>query len=130
MAFSRGLLALVGVLFIGFGGWGLIDPVAVAAMTGVKLPTPVALADGRAIYGGLTLGMGVFFLFAATRADLVRAGLWSTLLMVGGAGAGRAVGGVVDGAGAGVLPPLFFEALIAAFALIALVLLSDRRPSS
>jgi hypothetical protein len=121
MAFSRGLLALVGVIFVGFGVWGLIDPVAVCAMTGVQLPTPAALADGRAVYGGLTAGMGAFFVMAAVRASLLPAGLWSALIMVGGAGLGRALGAVVDGAGTAVVPPMLAELLIATLALIALV---------
>jgi hypothetical protein len=130
MVFSRGFLALVGIVFVAFGVWGLIDPVAVCALSDVKLPTATALADGRAVYGGLTLGMGVFFLLAAARANLVRAGLWSAVLMVGGAGMGRVLGAVMDGAGRAIVPPMVAELLIALLAFIALWRIPDRRPGS
>jgi hypothetical protein len=119
--FSQILLLAIGVIFVPFGIWALAQPTAVAGMTEVELPSPAALADGRAVYGGLTLGLGVFFLLAARSTQLTRAGLWVALLSLGGAATGRLLGVVLDGAsGRSVIPPLAFELLWSVLAATAL----------
>jgi len=119
--FPRWILLGIGVIFVPFGMWALAQPVAVAGMTEVQLPTPAALADGRAVYGGLTLGLGAFFLLAALRRSMVRAGLWAAFLSIGAAGFGRALGVVLDGArGPAVFPTLGFEIVLAALTAFAL----------
>jgi hypothetical protein len=119
--FGRVVLAAVAIIFIPFGVWALVDPVAVAGLTQVQLPTPTALADGRAVYGGLTLGLGAFFGLCASRRELVRPGLWAILLTVAGAFLGRLTGVIADGAGtAETYRPLFWEFVFAALAAVSL----------
>src|SRR5262245_15795455 len=96
---GRVMLGVVAVIFIPFGVWALVDPVTVAGWTQVGLPTPTALADGRAVYGGLTLGLGVFFALCARRPEFVQAGLWAVVLTLAGPMSGRLIGVAVDGAG-------------------------------
>jgi Domain of unknown function (DUF4345) len=123
----RGLLLLLGVVFVPFGVWGIVHPVAATALTDVQLPTATALADGRAIYGGVTLGLGAFFLLAAAMPSMARAGLWVAFLTLGGAGSARALGVVLDGAGGPIIyPTLAFELGLAA--LSALTLIRSTRP--
>ena len=123
MKFGRVVLAVVAIIFVPFGVWGLIDPVAVAGLTQVQLPTPTALADGRAVYGGLTLGLGAFFALCAVRQELVRPGLWAVLLTVAGPFLGRLAGVVADGAGTAET----YRTLISEFAIAALAVVSLAR---
>ena len=128
MKFERAVLGIVGVLFIPLGLWAFVNPVAVAAMTEVSLPTPTALADARAVYGGLTLGLGIYFVVCALRPEHVRSGLWALLLTIGGAFLGRLAGVAADGAGnPETLRTLGLELGIAALAAVALVRV--RQPS-
>jgi len=120
MMFRRAFLGIVGLVFVAFGAWAFVDPVAVAGLTEVSLPTPTALADGRAVYGGLTLGLGVFFVLC-TRPALVPGGLWAVVLTVGGAFLGRLTGVAIDGAGSSAaIGTLASELTIAAVAAVAL----------
>jgi hypothetical protein len=98
MSLGRTVLGVVAIIFLSFGAWALLSPAAVAGLTQVVLTTPTALADGRAVYGGLTLGLALYFALCAMRRELVRAGLWAVLLTVGCAFLGRLAGVVADGA--------------------------------
>jgi hypothetical protein len=119
--FGRAVLAVVAIIFIPFGVWALWDPGAVAGLTQVQLPTPTAIADGRAVYGGLTLGLGVFFALCAMRPELVQPGLWAVLLTVAGPFLGRLAGVIADGAGtAETYRTLVWEFAIAALAAVSL----------
>jgi len=80
MLYSRTVLALVGLFYVGFGIVGTVDPVAATGMTGVQLPTATALTDGRAIYGGLSVGWGIFLLMASAGVVAPRSGLWLLVL--------------------------------------------------
>jgi hypothetical protein len=117
---GRLVLGLVAVIFIPFGVWALADPVAVARFTQVELPTPTALADGRAVYGGLTLGLGIFFVLCANRPEFIRAGLWAVLLTLAGPLSGRVIGVIVDGAGT----VETYRTLVAEFALASMAAIS------
>lgn len=81
MRFVRAVLVLSGLLFLAVGAAFLARPVAWAKSLGILLLEPLAVRDFRALYGGLDLGIGCFFLrgvFAVRPAD-----------GAGGAGVGR-----------------------------------------
>ncbi len=99
MIFSRVVLGLVGALYVGFGVWGLWAPAAVTAMTEIQLTTPTAVTDGRAVYGGLTAGLGVLFLLAAVRRADVWTGLVALFLTLVFPVAARLLGIALDGGG-------------------------------
>jgi hypothetical protein len=83
MIFSRVVLGLIGAIYAYFGAWALISPGDITAMTEVQLTTPTAVTDGRAVYGGLTLGLGFAFLLGAAKLMEVRSAvivLFLTLL--------------------------------------------------
>jgi Domain of unknown function (DUF4345) len=124
--FARAVLGIAAVVFIPFGVWAFLDPVAIAGLTQVQLPTATALADGRAVYGGLTLGLGVFFALCAAHPAFVRPGLWALLLTVGGAFLGRLAGVIADGAGT----TETYRTLIAEFTVAALAAVSLARGPS
>ena len=121
MTLPRVVLWFSAVLFLPFGLWGLVDPVQVTGLTQVQLPTPTALADGRAMYGGMVLGLGLVFAFCASRPSMLRAGLWALLLTIGCVFLGRLAGVLIDGAsGTPTLPTLALEFALSALAGFAL----------
>jgi hypothetical protein len=125
MTLARVVLKLVGFLFVALGVWGLLSPVQFASMAEVQLATPTAITDGRAVYGGLELGIGTFLLLCANRQELVRSGLLAVLLIVGGLFVGRAMGLLLDASGSTVTyQALGIEFLCTALAVLALKAIS------
>lgn len=82
---SRIVLVLVGLGFLGFGGWLALSPQTALEPLGIHA-TAAGWIELRAFYGGLELGLAVFLFMAALRPDWRRAGLWVALL--GNAGIG------------------------------------------
>ena len=85
---------------VAFGGAGLAflaAPGVFAPAVDLALPTPTARGDVRAVFGGLELGLGVFFALAARRAAWVRPGLVAQALAFGGLAAGRLLSLTLDG---------------------------------
>jgi hypothetical protein len=98
MRFAVVLLWITSVLFVGFGIGAVTAPRELAMfITGGAPSIPSAIIDMRATYGGVALGMGLFFGVCATRSQWVRPGLFGSLLVVASIGAARVVGFVVDG---------------------------------
>jgi hypothetical protein len=98
MALARFSLSLAALVFAGFGFWFLVFPGAIT-LTGIALGSPDAVAEIRAFYGGMELGLAGFFLAAALRPTWFTPGLVAQSAALGGAAAGRTVGIAVDGAG-------------------------------
>lgn len=88
MQLARFSLGLTAAAFGGFGMWLLFKPGALANV-GVELPTPAARAEIRAFYGGLELGMALFFAAAAARPEWFRPALVVQSASLGGAALGR-----------------------------------------
>jgi len=122
MVFARIVLCLSGLLFVGFGGWMLLRPEALGAFVKLDAGDPATLAEVRAFYGGLEIGLGLFLLGAAAIRRAVVPGLVLVLLACGGTAIGRGAGLALDGPDPwGMLPFLTVEVaatLLAAFALI------------
>jgi len=102
------LLVLAGLGFLGFGVWLIIDPVSGLTTVGIAALNPAGQIELRALYGGLELGLGVFFLLCAARPDWRRPGLWAVLLGNGGIGLTRLLGIALSG----VFTPFFAVALV------------------
>lgn len=83
--YSRVILGLAGLGFLGFGAWLAISPQTALEPLGIRA-TPAGWIELRAFYGGLELGLAAFLFMAAGREDWRRAGLWVALL--GNAGIG------------------------------------------
>lgn len=83
--YSRIVLVLVGLGFLGFGAWLAVSPQTALEPLGIHA-TDAGWIELRAFYGGLELGLAAFLFMAAWRDDWRRAGLWVALL--GNAGIG------------------------------------------
>lgn len=115
MRLARFSLLFAALAFGGFGGWLLIAPHAIS-LVGVELTSPSAVAEVRAYYGGLEVGMALFFVLAIRRSSWWMPALTVQAATMGGAAAGRVIGILVDGATGGLI--LLIAAAEAAGALL------------
>jgi hypothetical protein len=86
---SRLLLWFSAVVFGAIGVYFLAAPDQAAAAIGLSLDNDTARTDVRATYGGMVLGVAVFFGWAALEESRYEAGLWSMGLVYGGLALGR-----------------------------------------
>lgn len=94
---ARFSLGLTSLIYGGFGVALLLWPTMLASV-GVELSTPAARAEIRAFYGGLEVGLALFFALAAARPPWFRAGLFAQSTSLGGIALGRVLGIFVDSA--------------------------------
>lgn len=96
-------LLVSGLLFAGLGGYFLFDPSQVSRLLGLPTPAAALRAELSAVYGGLQLGLGIFFLVSAARARWVRAALAAQIAVFAGLAAGRVLGLITQGVRSGLL---------------------------
>jgi len=101
MRLGRAVLLAIGLAFVGYGAACLVAPAATTAWSGIALRTPSAMTDLRATYGGLGIGVGGFFLYAAFRPALLAAGLIAAFAACAGLAGGRLLGVLLDGGAEG-----------------------------
>jgi hypothetical protein len=123
-AFVTVVVVLAGLGFLSFGLAFVFAPGATIAGAGLHLEGTGALVELRAFYGGLELGLGLWFLVAATRASLRRPALWLALATNGGIGGARAIALLAGGA----WTPFFGYALPWELGLAALAAIALRFP--
>ena len=98
MTFAVVLLGLSSLAFAGFGVGFVAAPQQLAEFFTDGAPiVPSAVTDMRATYGGLSLGLALFFGLCAARRQWIRPGLLAALLAVAGIGAARVIGMIADG---------------------------------
>ena len=97
MRFARIILALSSVPFIFIGTAFTLFPVPMGDLVGVSLVDATAIADVRAVYGGLQLGCGLFLGLAAFNVAWSRAGLAAQLALYGGLAGARFLSYFVTG---------------------------------
>ncbi|HLL52181.1 MAG TPA: DUF4345 family protein [Myxococcaceae bacterium] len=107
-AFTRVILFLNVLLFLGFGLAFTAWPARMAQTPGIPLPSPSALSDVRAIYGGMELGFAAYLAVCVYRRETVK-GLLAATLVLGGTAVGRGIGLAVDGFSPITLRLLFAE---------------------
>jgi hypothetical protein len=98
-AFSRALLWIAGLCFLGFGLAFLIAPLQTLGATGIVLEGALAATELRAFYGGLEFGLGLLLIAAARAPRFEEAGLWLCAASYGGIGLARLLGMVLAGQG-------------------------------
>lgn len=94
---AKGLLLLVGAIFAAIGLLGLYSPVDVASAFGLQAPSVGAKSEVRAVFGGVYLLFGLYFLWAAFQVSLRRAALRVSMLFLGGLVLGRVISLFADG---------------------------------
>jgi len=119
---ARWALALSAAVFAAAGALFLAAP-GVLALAGIGLAGATADGDVRAVYGGLELGLGIFFAGAVARPAWHRPALLAAALAFGGLAAGRLLSGLVVGPP----EPLGLTLLAAEVAGLALALAALRR---
>ncbi len=92
LALPRISLGLIGTTLALLGLGFLFSPERMAAAVGLEVQKPRPLTEIRAMYGGLELGLGVFFLVAAAKTRWIRAALAAQTLGLAGLAGGRLLG--------------------------------------
>jgi hypothetical protein len=95
--FDRTFLAVVGVIFLGVGGFNLFFPVAGIAAFEIQIATASALNEVRANYGGMHFAMGLLFVSGALVGRLRVPALLVAALFTGGLVLGRSLSLALDG---------------------------------
>ena len=93
---QKAVLWIFGLITLGFGLWSLLQPAAVAEAVQIRLPTPASVTEFRAFYGGLEIGIALFWLVAARRDALIPAALLSMFLVWAGVAVTRGAGMLID----------------------------------
>ena len=97
---GRAVTAVIGILTVGLGAFGLARPLDVMSWVGFSVfpNNPIAgTVETRAMYGGLFLVLGVFTLWAATAPRAHRAELLLIACLWLGVFGGRMVGVSIEG---------------------------------
>ncbi|MDQ3712128.1 MAG: DUF4345 domain-containing protein [Acidobacteriota bacterium] len=97
MSIGRFSVTLSAIVFGGFGVAFLFFPLFMASIVSIELPTPSAVIDFRATYGGLEIGLAGFFTICALRDSWLRLGLVAQTVSLGGFAFGRIIGLILDG---------------------------------
>ena len=118
MSIGRFSIILSAIVFGGFGVTFLLFPLFMASIVGIELPTPSAVIDFRATYGGFEIGLAVFFAICAFRESWIRQGLVAQAASLGGFAFGRIIGLTLDGTP----QPIIYYLLVAECAGCVLVL--------
>ena len=124
---GRIVLLLMGTVLVLVGLNGLVAPRTLLAPVGILLAEVSALSEARATYGGMHLGMGLFFLITGINPGLRTVGLAAASAFLGGLVFGRMTSAVVDGAPGNFVGLLMATELVGAIlALLALLLRPGR----
>lgn len=132
MAFSKAVVALLGLTFAAFGIAFLIAPANLMAHVHVAVQDATAAAEIRAVYGGMMFGYGLWLLLALRRSAWLGAALASATAVVGFTAAFR-LASALFGAGSPAPPIYIFlamEAVGAALGFAALRALAGREPQA
>ena len=106
---SRILLSVNAILFVLFGVGFIFTPTSLALWITGSIPgTSSAMIDLRATYGGLALGIGIFWAVCAGNGSH-HIGLLSAFLVLASVAFGRIIGMLLDGS-----PNLFMYLLLEA----------------
>ena len=89
---DRAFLALVALIFIGYGVACAVDPTLPARLAGLQITNGDGYAELSAMYGGLQIGVGLFCLAGALRQPLRQPALLLLGIGIGLLAAFRAAG--------------------------------------
>ena len=96
MGWSRILLGVNALAWVGFGTWGLMDPQGMLEAVHVAGDASTWI-EIRAMYGGTQLGLAAFLLWCFSNADRTRVGLVAATLTLAGLGTIRLLSAMMFG---------------------------------
>ncbi len=96
MSFAKLVLWFSALTFLAAGAFALARPTDYASIVQLELGGIISSSDLRAVYGGLPLGIGGFFVWAVSTRHL-RPGLIASAALFGGLVLGRLVSLLADG---------------------------------
>ena len=121
MLFARIILTITGLVFFVHGLVCFIHPATIGIESGLAMPTPSAITEVRAEYGGLPMALGLFFVAAALQKIEIRTGLIVMLTVLTGYATARiaavAITGEIDTYNTAAILYEVTTALLAAWAL-------------
>ncbi len=94
---TRLFLWVTAVVFLSFGLWGLISPVAMVKAFGISLGGADGQTMIRASYGGFLIGEGVLFAWCAQSPARMWFGLVAVIILTLPILLSRVIGMIVDG---------------------------------
>lgn len=97
MNLTRIVLLISAPIYAGIGVAFLIAPSTMASFVDVMLHSVTADNDIRAVYGGVNIGLGVFFAISATRPAWYQPALFVVILTLGGLAGARFLSWAVAG---------------------------------
>ena len=112
-------------LYAGLAAWCTMDPGGTSRAIGFRLTNSSAKSEYITVYGGLELGMAVFFLLAALNPAWHRVGVVFALCLYGALASFR-LGTLLLVPGVGALPKIMFGVEATMTVLAALLLFAGR----
>jgi hypothetical protein len=88
---SRGLLTVIGAAYLVLAAWCAFAPEQTSASLGLSLRSGSGQSEFLTVYGGLQLGLGLYFLLPWVRPDSARTVLLASVIVHGSLVAFRAV---------------------------------------
>ena len=92
MKLARFSVFLTSIVYVLIGVIFLFDPVYWASSLDISLPTPTAIIDFRATYGGSMLAIAVFLLYCLKNSEFLRIGILFQAISLAGFGLTRGLG--------------------------------------
>jgi Domain of unknown function (DUF4345) len=119
MTFPRVWLVVAGLVCLTLGVGTMVSPDDVAGLMKIGLDKIRSTIEFQATFGGLSVGLGLFFLTASARTRWIRAGLGAVIFLLGSMAIARLAGLILGGRRDGV--HLGYIALDVAGALITMI---------
>ena len=95
--FAKIVLVAISLVTAGFGLLAFVSPEAFAGAMSMELAAPGAVTEVRAFYGGLEIGLAIFWMMGALQPRYLQPALVSVLLVWGAVALARTLGIVMDG---------------------------------
>jgi len=97
MPIAKISVALTAIVYLAIGIIFLADPIYWGSSVDISLPTPTAIIDLRATYGGCMFAIAVFLFYCLKNSTLLKAGLIFQIISFAGFGLSRFAGILLDG---------------------------------
>ena len=123
----RGVVMVNALVFIDFGAAFLLFPAKLAGLLDIELTSATALADVRAIYGGLALAVGASFVAGLRREEWLAPSVFLVMASSAGLALGRIYSIAVSGIPRSIIL-LFLVTEVASFAWALLAYRALERP--